>query len=172
MPQAPSDRVPKAMQSVYEAVTKLTDEFCATYLDDEYAVLCRKAVAALARKRPSPLLKGSLEGWVCGVIHAVGSTNFLFDKTQTPHIRADELAEIWGVSKSTAHKRASEIQKWLRMGQFTAEWCLPGRMDDNLALWLVEVDGFIVDIRLMPRELQQRALELCLIPYVPDDQPE
>jgi len=36
--------------------------------------------------------------------------------------------------------------------------------------WLVMVDGMVVDIRGMPRALQEAAFANGLIPYVPEDE--
>ena len=52
------DSVPKKMQARYDEIVALTDAFCQEYLTDEYAQLCRKLVAKLSRKRPSPLARG------------------------------------------------------------------------------------------------------------------
>jgi hypothetical protein len=52
---------------------------------------------------------------------------------------------------------------------FDTEWTLPSRMDDNPMAWLVEINGFQVDIRHFPREAQEVAFEKGLIPYVPAD---
>src|SRR5207248_11296674 len=92
--------VPKQMQHVYNAVKELTDKFGAEHLNKECAALARKLTAALCRKRPSPLLSGKPESWASGVMYALGRINFLFDPSQTPHMRADELSKIFGVSKS------------------------------------------------------------------------
>jgi hypothetical protein len=45
---------------------------------------------------------------------------------------------------------------------------LPSQIDDNPLVWHIMVDGFIVDARSMPREIQEIAYEKGLIPYVPD----
>ena len=37
-------------------------------------------------------------------------------------------------------------------------------------VWMVMVNGMIVDIRTMPRELQEAAFEKGLIPYLPDEE--
>jgi hypothetical protein len=37
----------------------------------------------------------------------VGSINFLFDPSQEPHLRADELAELTGVAKRRTNFRSS-----------------------------------------------------------------
>jgi hypothetical protein len=50
--------VPKPMQATYETVVVLTDAFCHDHLTDEYRGLARAMIAALARRRPSPLVSG------------------------------------------------------------------------------------------------------------------
>jgi hypothetical protein len=42
-------------------------------------------------------------------------------------------------------------------------------MDQNPMAWLLQVDGFLVDIRTMPRPLQEAAYRKGLIPYIPAD---
>jgi hypothetical protein len=164
-----SESVPQAMQDTYAAVVKLTDSFCRQYLNDEYAALCRSLAAALARKRPSPLLRGQLEIWACAIIYALGTVNFLFDPSQTPYISAMELCGIFGISKSSGANKAKQIRDMLKMSQFDATWFLPSRMEDSIIPWLVEVDGFMVDIRSLPREIQELAYQKKLIPYIPVD---
>ncbi len=56
--RSPSQHVPKDMQARFDEITKLTDAFCQTYLNDEYGQLCRELTATLCRKRPSPLVRG------------------------------------------------------------------------------------------------------------------
>ncbi|MBI4481543.1 MAG: hypothetical protein HY652_01500 [Acidobacteria bacterium] len=48
-------RIPEPLRHEAEEIFKLTDPFCAEHLDAEYPQLCRKLMAKLARKRPSPL---------------------------------------------------------------------------------------------------------------------
>jgi Domain of unknown function (DUF6398) len=51
-------KVPIALQPVFDKITAITSRFCTEHLDEEYAQLCIKLAAKLARKRPSPLLRG------------------------------------------------------------------------------------------------------------------
>jgi hypothetical protein len=118
MAKSISASVPKPMRPMYEAVVAGTDAFCKEHLNDEYAQLCRNVAAALCRKRPSPLISGNLTSWICGIVYAVGSVNFLFDKSQTPHMTAADLAAAFGVSKSTAGSRSRAIQDMLKMSPF------------------------------------------------------
>jgi hypothetical protein len=40
-------------------------------------------------------------------------------------------------------------------------------LEDNPLVWTLEVNGLPVDARWMPREVQEEAYRLGLIPYVP-----
>ena len=42
--------MPVAMRPVFDEVTAITSRFCAEHLDEEYARLCVKLAARLARK--------------------------------------------------------------------------------------------------------------------------
>lgn len=70
-------RVPQAMRGKVGEILAITDRVCLGHLDGEYAELCRRLVAKLARKRPSPLARGALPTWAAGAIYAVGSNNSL-----------------------------------------------------------------------------------------------
>ena len=107
-----SERVPAALQGKYDEIVALTDQFCQQHLTEEYRELCRRMVAMLCRKRPSPVVTGKTNTWACGIVYSVGRVNFLFDKSQTPHMRADELCPHFGLSPKTAHDRlAGELAR-------------------------------------------------------------
>lgn len=164
-----SENVPKAMQEKYNAIVELTDKFSEENLNEEYAQLIRYAVATLCRKRPSPLEKGRESSWACGITHALGMVNFLFDNTQTPHINASELYKKFGVGQSTGQGKSKQIRDLLKMYQMDPNWSLSSRMDSNPMVWMLSVDGMIVDARNMPYEVQEIAFNKGLIPYIPDD---
>jgi len=162
-------RIPRSLRHDAEEIFKLTDPFCAEHLDAEYASLVRKLVAKLARKRPSPLARGDLRIWAAAAIYAVGSVNFLFDPTQQPHLTGDDLSELTGVPKSTMANKAKKIRDLLGMGQLEPEFCRRELLDSNPLAWMISVNGFIVDARTMPPEVQAEARRRGLIPDIPDD---
>jgi hypothetical protein len=164
-----SEKVPSAIQPTYATIVALIDEVCQQHLNEEYATLGRELAAALARKRPSPLVRGKKEIWACGIVYALGTVNFLFDKSQTPHMRADELCMAFGVSQSSGSNKAKLIRDMFGMFQFDPRWCLPSLVDQNPLVWLLEVNGLMVDVRHMPREVQEIAYQKGLIPYIPAD---
>ena len=164
-----SESVPKAAEPYYQAIIELTDDVCGRLLNEEYAALARSLAAALARKRPTPILRGRPGTWACGIVYALGTVNFLFDKSQTPHLTADELSAAFGVSKSTGANKAKQIRDIFGMYQLDPNWSLPSRMDRNPLVWMLEVNGLVVDVRYMPLEVQEIAFRKGLIPYIPGD---
>jgi len=164
-----SEKVPKQMKAKFDAIVMFTDTFCNEYLNEEYAQLARQAVAALCRKRPSPLMQGRVKIWACGIIYALGYVNFLFDKSQEPHMSATDLSEGFGVSKSTGSAKSKAVRDALGMVQLDPNWYLPSKIDDNPMVWMIMVDGFILDARTMPREVQEIAYRKGLIPYIPKE---
>ena len=169
MSKKQSESVPSSVEPAYSAIINLTDAVCNQHLNSEYAELARRLAATLARKRPSPILRGKPEIWACAILYALGTVNFLFDKSQTPHMRADELCAVFGVSQSSGANKAKLIRDMLKMYQLDPNWCLPSRVDENPLIWILQVNGMMVDIRHMPREVQVIAFENGLIPYIPAD---
>jgi hypothetical protein len=167
-----AESVPKMMRSRYLAATALTDAFCTEHLNAEYATLARRALAALCRKRPSPLLSGQVSSWACGVIYALGQANFLQDKSKRPYMKADDLFAGFGVSPSTGAAKAKTVRDILGTERWDHRWLLSETLALLSPVWLLNVDGITVDIRAMPRPLQIAAYERGLIPYVPADGPD
>ena len=163
-----SENVPKAMQAKFDSIAAITDDFAKQYLNDEYAQFIRYAIAALCRKRPSPLAKGRDKTWACGITHAIGMVNFLFDPSQDPHISAKDLYKAFGVSSSTGQAKSKLVRDTLNTHQMDPNWCLSSKLDDNLMAWMISVNGLLVDARSMPRHIQEEAFAKGLIPYLPD----
>ena len=159
--------VPKKVQPRYDEITSMTDVFCRECLDDEYLQLCRKLAAKLSRKRPSPLEAGRARTWAAAIVYTIGRVNFLFDKSQTPHMRADELCQGFGLGKSTVGSKSSQIMDLLHVGAMDPEWTRASKMDENPMAWMISVNGLIVDVRNMPLGIQVEAYRRGLIPYVP-----
>lgn len=162
-----SEDVPKTMEEKFNSIVALTDHFARQHLNEEYAQLIRQATAALCRKRPSPLEKGQAKTWACGIIHAIGMVNFLFDSSQNPHASATELYQWFGVAASTGQGKSKLVRDTLKMRQLDPDWCLPSRMDANPLIWMLSVNGLIVDIRHAPLGAQVEAFDRGLIPYIP-----
>jgi hypothetical protein len=163
-----SQHVPKDLEARFEEITQRTSAFCHTYLDEAYALLSRELTATLCRKRPSPLVRGKATTWACGIIHALGLVNFLFDASQTPHIAASQIWEYFGLSSSTMQAKSRQIRDLLGMYPMDPDWSTPAMVDQNPLIWMLEVNGLIIDVRHAPREIQEAAFHQGLIPYIPE----
>ncbi len=168
---AKSETVPKGMQETFDRIVAITDDFAQQHLNEEYATLIHQATAALSRKRPSPLASGKAQTWACGISHAIGMANFLFDSSQDPHISAKNLYAWFGVGASTGQGKSKQVRDLLKITQMDPDWCLPSRLDRNPMAWLVSVNGFIVDARSAPPDVQVQLAAMGLIPYVPSQGP-
>src|SRR3954463_14811522 len=165
-----SKSVPKNMQARYDQIVALTDEFCRQHLNDEYRELAQRMAAALCRKRPSPVVSGQVRSWACGIIYVLGQVNFLSDKSSQPYMTMAEVCEGFNVSPSTGGTKARAISDALNLRPvFDPDWTLPSRMESNPLVWMAQVNGLIVDLRHMPRDVQEIAFEKGMIPYIPAD---
>jgi hypothetical protein len=167
---AKSENVPESMRAKFEELTRLTDNFCKEHLNDEYAQLCRYLTAALCRKRPSPLSSGKPSTWACGIIHAIGTVNFLFDSSQTPHMKATDIYQLFGVGQSTGQGKSKQIRDLMRMHQMNPNWSLPSLIDQSPMNWMISVNGYIIDVRHAPKAIQEEAFQKGFIPYLPGEQ--
>jgi hypothetical protein len=155
----------------FSEIIGLTDAFCDAHLNAEYKHLCRKMAEILCQDG-SPVTRGKPEGWAAGIVYALGQVNFLTDPGQTPHMTAADIAKGLGASTATMHAKARVIREGLDLVPFDPNWCLPSNLETNPLVWMLEVNGFIVDIRHAPREAQVAAYQKGLIPWIPADRPK
>jgi hypothetical protein len=76
----------------------------------------------------------------------------------------DRLSEVTGVGKSTLSAKSLIIQDLLRLGPMHPDYCRRELLANNPMAWMVKVNGFIVDARTLPAEMQEEARQRGLIP--------
>ena len=160
-------KIPKELRPVVEEIVGITDSVCLSVLDEEYADLARRAVAKLARKRPSPLQAGRRATWAAGVVYALGHVNFLSDPASQPCVTADQLSAAFGVAKSTMSSKARQVRDLLRISHFSPELQRADVAAQNPLAWIIDVNGLAVDARQVPPDIQAEAFQRGLIPYIP-----
>jgi hypothetical protein len=111
-----------------------------------------------------PLHRSTLAALATG---GMASAKALFDASQSPHCTAKENQEPFGVSASTAHAHSMKVRELMNIHPFTPQWTLPSLLERSAIPWMLEVDGFLRDVRTMPLEVQIAACARGLIPYVP-----
>ena len=163
--------IPEKCEQAFTAVVELTDAFCEKYLNEDYRELCQEMAVELC-EAGLPVNKGKPASWASGIVHAIGWVNFLQDPTLSPHMTSAQVAEGFGVSQGTMMAKSRVIRDELDLMQLDPGWCLPALLKDNPLVWMLEVNGFIMDIRIAPREVQEEAYRLGLIPFIPADEQE
>lgn len=128
--------------------------------------MARYAIAALCRKRPSPLASGHRQTWACAVLYALGQINFVHDKSSKPYTAMADLCGHFGIAPSTGGNKAKLVRDALSMHQFDHNWTLPSRLASSSMPWIIEVNGFVVDARQLPAAVQAVAVQKGLIPFV------
>jgi hypothetical protein len=157
---------------LYAEIRALAADFALTELNKEYAALVDVLVEEIERQAPGLVLKGRAKGWAGAVVYVLGQVNFLFDPSQQPHMRADELCKRFGASQASISPKARQIREALGIIPMDPRFSLPAMMASNPLVWMLTVNGFLVDVREMPREVQVIAYEKGLIPYIPADREE
>lgn len=162
------DRVPEELRERFTEIVAVTDTVCDQHLGDEYKMLAREMARSLCQKG-TPVTKGKPVSWAAGVLYTVGWVNFLSDPTTEPYMASGDLAQAAGVSESNMHAKSTVIRRGFDLTPFDPHWSLPSRIEDNPLVWMLEVDGVIVDVRTTPKELQEALYKEGLIPFVPAD---
>ena len=143
------------LQERQQVILDLARQFCTKKLDDEYISLTERIVAKLGRKRNTPFATGQPEAWAAAIIHALGTINFLFDKSSKPYISIDEINEFYQTNKSTTGNKSKQIRELLKLERWDPEFSTNRMKDSNPFNNLVMVDGLIVPLNTLPDEYQQ-----------------
>lgn len=160
-------KVPDNTKKAFTDIVKIIEALCKEKLNEEYFHLAIELTTKIARKRPSPLLSGSKQTWAAGIVNALGMVNFLFDKSQSPHLSSRELCNWFDLGQSTISAKSKAIRDMLKIYQMEPRWCLPSKIDENPMAWMISIDGYIIDARYAPYEIQVAAYDAGVIPYIP-----
>jgi hypothetical protein len=138
-----------------QRLIEMTARFCDEYLDEDYKQLCEKLIRKMSRKRNVPFLSGRIEIWAAATVYALGQINFLFDRSFKPYASADDICNYFGTTKSTTSQKAKVIRDMFKLGHWDKEFSTSHMMESSPFSNLVMVNGFIVDKRSLPPEIQE-----------------
>ena len=127
-----------------QEIIRLAKSFCDEKLDAEYAALAEKLICKLGRKRNVPFATGQTAVWAAAIIHALGTINFLFDKSFEPHVSIDEINDFFVTKKSTTGNKSKQIRDLLKLGYWDEEFSTNGMKINNPFENLMKADGFII----------------------------
>ena len=132
-----------AIENRKNQIISLIREFCSERLDDDYFELSVRLVDKLGRKRNVPFMSGKIEIWAAAVIHALGSINFLFDKSFQPYVTVEEINDFFGTNKSSSTGKSKVIRDLLNLAYFDAEFSTSRSKENNPFDRMMMVNGFI-----------------------------
>ncbi len=163
-----NETIPMPFRERYAELMDIIDPFCDLHLNDEYKTVCQQMAADLCYEGSS-IVRGKAASWAAGIIWSVGRVNFLSDPSHDPTMTQDEFSKLIKVSPATISAKSREIWDELNLMQLDPSYTVASMLDSNPLVWMTEINGFIIDLRFAPREIQVAAFEKGLIPYVPDD---
>jgi len=132
------------VQDIQRQLIEMTAAFCRQHADAEYQQLCKKLIEKMARKRVVPFLSGRVEIWAAAIVYALGSINFLFDKSFPPHATPDSICDYFQVSKRTVAQKAKLIRDMFSLEYFDPEFSTERMAKNNPLSRLRMVNGFLV----------------------------
>lgn len=132
------------LQALQRQLTQMTAAFCGEHADAEYQRLCKKLIDKMARKRTVPFLSGRVEIWAAAIVYALGSINFLFDKSFLPYATPDTLCDHFQVSKRTLAQKAKLIRDMFNLEYFDPEFSTERMAKNSPLARLTMLDGFLV----------------------------
>lgn len=127
-----------------DKLLKLVKSFCQDKLDEEYERLAIKMVEKLGRKRTVPFISGKIEVWAAGIIHALGTINFLFDKNSQPYSTVHDICGFFGTAQSTTSQKSKAIRDLLKLSYFDSEFSTASLQESSPFNSLVSINGLIV----------------------------
>ena len=132
-----------------DKLIEMTTGFCETYLDTDYKQLCEKLTKKMSRKRNTPFLSGRVEILAAAIVYAIGSINFLFDKSFKPYATAEDICRYFGTTKSSTSQKAKVIRDMFGLNYWDKEFSTTHMKETNPFSNMVMVNGLIVDKKFL-----------------------
>lgn len=154
--------MPSTKEKIEEKKAKLlelTTDFSKQYLNEEYNAVIEKLVNKMARKRTVPFETGKIEIWAAAVIHALGTVNFLFDKSSQPYVPVSVICEFFNTNQSTTTQKSKKIRDMFNMTYFDDNFATNTVNQKNPFQNLTMVNGFIVPHDMLQKNVDLKDLE-------------
>ena len=104
----------------YLEIVSIIKEVCEDNLNKEYLFLAENLCKELFKVQIDALNKGKANSWACGIVHAIGLQNNLFNSKSNVRIKAQDFYKLFNVSiivlaksKEVRSHVDMEEDKWL-----------------------------------------------------------
>jgi len=129
-----------------QKLQSLTHKFSQKYLNEEYDEVIVKLIEAMSRKKNVLFATGKIENWATGVIHALGTINFLFDKASEPYVTVKTINDFFGTKQSTTSQKSKKIRDLFQMTYFDDTYAIRTVAEKSPLSNLISVNGLLVPI--------------------------
>lgn len=106
---------PVILEERYSEIVNIIEDFCNSELNNEYLALAKNLCAEICQKDDKSIGKGKASSWACGIVHALGLRNGLFNGKEKPSIKIGELYKAFGVSGSTGLSKSKEVRNLINI---------------------------------------------------------
>lgn len=169
MSQSKLKGIPVALKPQVEQILERLEAVCTEPLGADFVAPCQDMALDLARLRNSPLKTGRALSWACAIAYTVGDLNFLYDPSRRPKWRGADVCAMFGVSQSAVSPKSTQIRRALGLSPIDTRYWVPRLYPNNPFVWILSVNGLLMDIRQAPLGAQREASRKGLIPYVPGE---
>ncbi len=140
-------------------ILDLISAFCAQKLNVEYFELCMKLQRELSENGSNQLDTRTAQDWAAGIVHAIGSLNFLFDKASPYYLADDEMNEAFGTDAETVSYLSLQIRHEMGFQPFDPNYSIHDILDSDSLEQLVMVDGSLISLDQLPDEYRSMVHE-------------
>lgn len=127
-----------------DQIQKLVIDYCNQYLDNEYTEICNQVFENLLKDNSAVFNRGKAEIWSAAIVWAVGSINFLADKSFEPYASLYDVCKYFNANTSSVGQKASKIRKMLNIDIFNTDYQTTTEASDFLNSLVMTPEGLIV----------------------------
>lgn len=148
--------------SAADQILQLVIGYCNQHLDNEYTEVCSRVFNNLLKENSTIFDRGKSEIWSAAIVWAVGSNNFLGDKSFEPYASLDDVCKYFNANTSSVGQKASKIRKMLNIDMFNADYQTTTEASDFLNSLVMTPEGFIVPADMFEDHSQEIEPEVLI----------
>jgi len=137
-----------------QILTQVTD-YCNEQLDQEYADVCKRVFYDLLKENPAIFNRGKAGIWGAAIVWAVGSINFLGDKSFEPYASLAEVCNYFDANTSSVGQKAAKIRKLLNIDHFNPDYQTTNLVSDFLNSLVMTPEGFIAPVDMFEDDSEE-----------------
>lgn len=110
-------------------ILNILKEVCIDNLNEEYLFLAENLSREIFELNEFKLSKSKANSWACGIVHALGQKNGLFNTKSDINIKAQDFYKLFNVSSSTGLAKSKEVRELINLDN--EKWTLTNNTNIN-----------------------------------------